>query len=112
MAGSRQRLQTGSSVHSSKAARHLAGPGSLKLAQKNRHLKFPAKLPLEHKPAPVQRQPAMDAAGQMSPPPSRKVSPKLVLIIWCQTGGAKVFLVDARCLTAHLCSADARAAAF
>ena len=82
MAGSRQRLQTGSPVRSSKAPRHLAGPGSLKLAQKNRHLEFPAKLqPLEHKPAPVQRQPAMDAAGQMSPPPSRKASPKLVLFV-------------------------------
>ena len=109
MAGRRQHLQTGSSVRSSKALRHLAGLGSLKLAQKNRHLEVPAKLqPLEHRPALVQMQPVVDAAGQMSPPPSMKASPHLVLIIWCQTGGAQVLLA---CLMTCLCSADARAAA-
>ena len=112
MAGSWQRLQTGSSVRSSKAPRHLAGLSSLKLAQKHRHLEVPANLqPLERKPALVQTQPVTDAAGQMSPPPFRKASPQLVLKNWCQTGGAKVFLANARCLTAHLCSADARSAA-
>ena len=84
MAASRQRLQTGTSVRSSKAPRHLPGLGSLKLAQKNRHSEVPAKLqPLEHRPALVQTQPVMHAAGQVSPPPSRKASPQLVLMTWC-----------------------------
>ncbi len=112
MAGSRQRLQTGSSVRGSKAQRHLAGLGSLKPAQKDRRLKSPAKLqPLEHRPALVQMQPVMDAAGQLSPPPFRKASPWLVHLVWCQPGAAKIFLGKSRRLTAHLCPADARAAA-